>query len=84
MPQHWESRRETVALRIAAEAILRMGQETVGRPVDSHVREKRVTLSPAAQFASPVVESEGFSADRRLWMVLDHGADPKIGESGSE
>jgi hypothetical protein len=36
------------------------------------------------EFASRVVESEGFSSDRRLGMVLDNGADPKIGKSSSE
>jgi hypothetical protein len=37
-----------------------------------HPRQ-RVTLSPAAQFASRVVESEGSSFDRRVWMGLVFG-----------
>jgi hypothetical protein len=39
-------------------------------------------IRPAnSEFASQVVESEPFSSDRRLRVILDNGADPKTGKS---
>ena len=42
---------------------------------------RRFPLSANSELASQVVESEAFSSDRKLRVVLDHGADPKTGKS---
>ena len=37
------------------------------------------TRAANSELAPQVVESEAFSSDRRLRVVLDNGADPKTG-----